>query len=440
MDQPLLHQPSTPPHALPPGPADAPAPPRRRSALPWLLVLAGALLAVGAFLWLRHRGAASAKASAAAAASASARPVSVTAAPAERRDVPLYAEGVGNAVPIQQVTVRAQVEGPLEKVFFTEGQRVKKGDPLAQIDPRPFQIQLHQAQANYAKDFAASNNAKLNLARYIEMQREGIGTQQQVDDQRALAEQTTATLSADLAQIENAKLNLTYAHIVSPLDGVTGIRQVDPGNLVHLNDVNGIVVVTQVDPMALVFSLPQDDLERVHAALSAGTVEVDAFSRDGASKLGSGTLELVDNQINQATATLRLKAIVPNADGKLWPNQFVKARVLLAVRKGATCVPSVAIQHGPQGAFVYVVGPEQTVAPRPVVIETTQGELTIVGEGVAPGDVVVTDGANQLRPGSKVSVKAPQRGGLTKPKPAAPPEPPPTPSSAPPASARGAPR
>jgi multidrug efflux system membrane fusion protein len=374
----------------------------------WVLIILGVAVVGGVGFWIHHatKSKAATGAAASASAAAAARPVPVVAATVEQKDVPIYVEGVGSAVPIQQVVVHSQVDGLLQKVMFTEGQTVKQGDVLAQIDPRPFNIQLQNAQAALARDNAQAKEAKLNLARYEEMLKQGIASQQQVDDQRALAAQNLGTVATDQATIEAARLNLDYARIKSPLDGVTGIRQVDPGNLIHQADPNGLVVVTQINPMAVIFSLPQDDFETVQQALAAGEVAVDAFSRDGSTNLGTGKLALIDNQINQATATLRLKAVVPNPDKKLWPNQFVKARVLLRTQTQAIVAPAIAVQRGPQGLFVYVVGPDQTVQPRPVVVQSQQADIAVISKGLAAGEKVVTDGANQLKPGSKVSVKA----------------------------------
>ncbi len=401
-EQPLpLHGAEMQVHHLPPQASTSSS-----SSTRWVLIVLGVIAVGGIGYWVqRSTGDRKAAAGPAASAAAAARPVPVVAATVEQKDVPIYVEGVGNAVPIQQVVVHPQVDGRLDKVFFTEGQSVKAGDVLAQIDPRPFDIALHNAQAALARDNAQAKEAKLNLARYEEMLRQGVASSQQVDDQRALVGQSAGTVATDAAAIDAAKLNLDYARIKTPLDGVTGIRQVDPGNVIHQADVNGLVVVTQIDPMAVIFSLPQDDLDRVQQAIAAGEVAVDAFSRDGSTTLGVGKLGLIDNQINQTTATLRLKAIVPNPDKKLWPNQFVKARVLLRTQTQAIVSPAIAVQRGPQGQFVYVVGADQTVQPRPVEVQSQQGDIAIISKGLSAGEKVVTDGANQLKPGSKVSVK-----------------------------------
>jgi multidrug efflux system membrane fusion protein len=335
------------------------------------------------------------------------RIVPVSAATVAVRDVPIYLDGLGNVIAFKTVTVRSQVDGRLERVFFKEGQAVKAGDLLAQIDPRPFAIQLQQAEGALARDKAQLHDNLLNLQRYTDLHDQKLVAQMQVDDQRAAAGQYQGAVQIDEAQIASAKLNLEYARIVSPIDGVTGVRLVDPGNLLHPTDTNGLVVVTQVDPIAVLFTLPQDDLQRVARELAKGSLTVEAWSRDGATRLGTGQLALIDNQINQATATLRLKAVFKNPDRLLWPNLFVKTRLLLTVLKGSRVMPSTALQHGPEGAFVYVIGADQTVAARAVEISTTEGDLAIVARGLEAGERVVTDGQNQLKPGARVQTKTP---------------------------------
>jgi multidrug efflux system membrane fusion protein len=376
------------------------APTRRRSATRWIFVVVG-VIAVAAVVWVLRRRAGATVAPGAQNPADRVVPVSVAAA--QKKDVPIFLEGLGNVLPIAQVTVKTQVEGRLDRVLFTEGQTVKKGDALAQVDPRPFQIQLHTAEAALLRDQAQLRNAQLNLDRYKTLRQQNLIPQQQVDDQQTLVDQATATVRSDQTQIENAKLQLDYAHIVSPIEGVVGVRQVDPGNLVHVADANGIVVVTQLDPIAVLFTLAQDDLGRVAKQLAQGKVPVDAYSRDGAQKLGSGELAVIDNQVNAQTATIRLKAIFRNPDRVLWPNAFVKARLLLETRKDALVVPATAVQRGPQGTFTYLVGPDKTVQSRPIEIDSTEGDQAIVSKGLAPGDQVVTDGQNQLRPGAKVA-------------------------------------
>jgi multidrug efflux system membrane fusion protein len=335
------------------------------------------------------------------------RVISVVATAAAVKDVPIYLDGLGTVTAYKTVNIHTQVAGRLDKVTFKEGQAVKIGDLLAQVDPRPFTIALHQAEAALARDEAQLAGAKRNLERF-----EGVGPQhlipqQQVDDQRALVDQLAGTVASDRAQVENAKLQLSYAHITSPIDGVTGVRQVDPGNLVNVTDANGIVVVTQMDPIAVIFTLPQDNLPDVSREQAKGKLTVDAQSRDGAQLLATGELALVDNVINQGTATIRLKAIFPNPQRLLWPNQFVKARLRLAVRKGALVIPAVAVQRGPQGAFVYLIGGDGKAEMRPVTVERIEGEQAILTAGLKAGDQVVSEGQNQLRPGAKVQPRQP---------------------------------
>ncbi len=335
------------------------------------------------------------------------RAVPVVAATVVRRDVPVLLEGLGTIAAYRTVMVKPQVDGRLEQVLFREGQAVRKGQVLAQIDPRPFQIQLHQAEGALARDRAQLENARLNVARDRSLVAQKLVAPQQLDTDAAAAGQLEGAVQMDQAAIEAARLNLEYARITSPVDGVTGVRLVDPGNVVRTTDANGIVLVTQLDPVAVLFTLPQDELARLAAAMERGPLPVEALSRDGATSLGTGRLELVDNQINQATATLRLKAILPNPRRLLWPNQFVKARLLLDVRRGALVVPAAAVQRGPPGTFVYVIGPDDTVSPRPVQVETPRGELAVVERGLAEGDRVVADGHGQLRPGSRVAPREP---------------------------------
>jgi multidrug efflux system membrane fusion protein len=370
----------------------------------WVLAFALALALAGAVAFLRGRTTTTAGTPPADSA-ALARPVPVVAARAENRDVPVFLDGLGNAVPLVTVTVRPQVDGPLVTIAFQEGQQVKKGDLLARIDPRPFTIQLHQAQAALARDQAQFKNANVNLARYTALHQQGLATQEQLDDQRATRDQLAGTIKADQAQIENAELQLAYTQVRSPVDGVTGVRRIDQGNVVHASDPNGIVVVTQLDPMAIVFTLPQDNLPQINREIAAG-LTIEAYSRDGDRLLGRGKLTLVDNQVSLTTATVRLKGIVPNPDKALWPNEFVRARLLLATRLGVLSVPAPAVQRGPQGTFVYVVMPDQTAALRTVEVETIQDQWAVIKSGLQQGDQVVVEGQNQLRPGAKVSLRA----------------------------------
>jgi multidrug efflux system membrane fusion protein len=371
----------------------------------WMLVVA--VVVVAAVLWtVRARSSRSAPAAQArGGAGDQARAVPVAAAPVTRRDVPIFLDGLGNVAASYTVAVRAQVDGRLQDVVFREGQEVKRGQVLAQIDPRPFQIQLHQGEGALARDEAQLVGARKNLERYRALVADKLIPQQQVDDQAALVGQLEGAVQMDKATIETARLNLDYARITSPIDGVTGVRLVDPGNIVHATDQNGIVIVTQLDPIVVFFTLPQDHLSEVFEQLARGPLAVDVYSRDSATRLGTGQLKVVDNQINQATSTLRLKAVVRNQTHLLWPNQFVNVRLLVTTKKNALAMPAIALQRGPAGTFVYVIGADSTVQPRPVELETTQGDLAVVAKGLAEGDRVVVDGQNQLRPGSKVAAR-----------------------------------
>jgi multidrug efflux system membrane fusion protein len=374
----------------------------------------GVAALVGGGVWFaRSRGGEGAGGPGAApsASAAADRPVPVVVVPVERRDVPVYVEGLGTVTPLATVVVRSQVEGRLDRVLFTEGQAVKKGDALALIDPRPFSIQLSQAQAAMVRDRAQVENARVSLDRVRALQREQLASQQEVDNQVAALATAEAAVHASQAQAEAARLQLDYARINSPIDGVAGVRLVDPGNIVRAGDPNGIVVVTQLDPIAVLFSLPQDDLPRVTRAMAAGKLEVEAFARDGATSLGRGELTVVDNQVNAQTSTIRLKAVLPNAERALWPGAFAKARLKLRTREGALVVPAPAVQRGPQGPFAYVVGEGDRVAARPVEVEAIEGEWAVVAKGLQPGERVVAEGQSQLRPNGRVAPRPPAGAG-----------------------------
>jgi len=317
------------------------------------------------------------------AAQAAARAVQVVVTDVQRRDVPIYLDGLGNVTAFKTVAV-------------------KSGELLARIDPRPFKNQLQQAQGALERDRAQLEGAKRNLERYKQLAAKKLIPQQQADDQAATVGQFEGAVRLDQATIDVARLNLDYANIKSPLAGVTGIRLVDPGNLVHASDQNGLVVITQLDPIAVVFSLPQDDLPRVMQELQHNTLTVESWNRDGSLKLATGQLSLVDNQVNAATATIRLKAVFPNPQRLLWPNLFVKARLLLTIRKDALVVPSTVPQRGPEGTFAYVVQPDQTVQPRAIELEHTEGDIVVLSKGLQENEQVVVDGQNQLRAGSKI--------------------------------------
>ncbi|HXX69166.1 MAG TPA: efflux RND transporter periplasmic adaptor subunit [Polyangiaceae bacterium] len=391
--------------AVPPRLDDVP--PARTS--PWTRVTLVALLVIlvcGATWAVKARSKANAAQAEAAARAAAEHVTPVLTSPAMSRDVPIWREGLGNVTAYYTVTVKTQVDGRIDKVFFREGQKVKAGEVLIQIDPRPFQIQLLSAQAALERDQAQLKNGQLNADRYKTLSQQNLIAVQQYTDQAATVAQLDGQVKTDVASIESAKLNLDYARITSPIDGVVGVRLVDPGNVVHATDTTGLVVVTQLDPIALIFTLPEDDLTGISQAMSAGgPLSVDAFSRDGMTRLATGQLSVIDNQINSSTATLRLKAIFPNPQSILWPNEFVKARLYLTTLRSVVVVPTAALQRGPQGTFVYVVGPDSTATVRPVQVALTQGEIAVVSKGVNIGDAVVVEGQAQLRPGAKVLAK-----------------------------------
>lgn len=392
----------------------------------WILLVVGVVaLGVLAWAWKGYR-----PAQAGPARPPGDRVVPVLAATVAARDMPIFKSGLGSAVAFATVTIRPQVDGRIDKLGFVEGQDVKKGDLIAQIDPRPFQIQLQLAEAALARDRTTARNDRVNLERYKALAEKGLVPGQQVDDQRATTESAESSLAADQAAIQSARLNLSFARVTSPIDGRTGIRLVDAGNLVHATDPIGIVVVTQLDPIVVLFTLPEDDLPDVAKAMAGGPLSVEAWSRDGKQLLAKGVVALVDNQINQATGTIKIKAVFANAGQALWPNQFVKARLLLTTRKGALVVPASVVQRGQQGTFAYVIDPSMHVAVRPVEIEPAEGDLAIVTRGLEAGERVVADGQYQLAPGASVSLKAPPPDRSAAP-PAAGGSAPPAPSAAP---------
>src|SRR5271168_870963 len=317
-------------------------------------------------------------------------------------DVPIYLSGLGTVQAFYTVTVSARVDGELQKIAFTEGQTVHKGDLLAQIDPRPNQAAYEQAVAAKVKDAAQLANAKLDLQRYTVLQPQDLASKQTVDTQRATVDQLSAQVQVDQAVIDNARTQLDYTRITSPINGRTGIRLVDPGNIVHAAATTGIVVVTQVQPISVVFTLPEEDLAAINIALAAGPVSVTTVSRDGGTELDRGTLSLVDNEIDQATGTAKLKATFPNTRNTLWPGQYVNARVLVRTQHDALTVPTAAVQLGPDGPFTYVVKPDSTVEVRQLKVGEDSGGLTVVAAGLALNERVVTSNQYRLQPGSHV--------------------------------------
>ncbi|HZU22284.1 MAG TPA: efflux RND transporter periplasmic adaptor subunit, partial [Terriglobales bacterium] len=313
-------------------------------------------------------------------------PMPVAAAPVQQRDMPIYLTGIGNFTPLNTVTMKSRVDGELVQVNFKEGQEVKKGDLLAVIDPRPFQVQLQTAQANLAKDQAQLNDARLNLERYRALFQEKVIAQQQLDTQAALVGQLEGSIGADQAAVDSAKLNLVYTRITAPVAGRIGLRMVDPGNIVHAADTTGMLVITQMDPMSVIFTLPEDNLPQVLQHMRTGTLKAEAWSRDDQTKLAEGRLDTINNEVDPTTGTTRLRANFPNPQRNLWPGQFVNVRLLLDVQKNALVIPVAGIQRGANNStFVYVVGPDQKAQVKQVKVGVTQGNIATV-QGLNAGD------------------------------------------------------
>jgi multidrug efflux system membrane fusion protein len=330
-------------------------------------------------------------------------PVPVRVAAAAHRDVPIYVEALGTVTPLATALVHARVEGVLERFTFEEGALVQEGQVLAELDARPFRVAAQQADAAFARDHAQAELARANLVRGRQLHATGLMAQQELETLEAAAAQLSASERASRAGLEAARLQLSYAHVTSPITGLTGLRQVDPGNLVRPSDANGLVVVTAIDPISIVFSIPEDLLGDVRTAMSARALTVEVRSRDGANTLAEGTLQVVDNHIDGETASVRLRAQMENDARALWPQQLVQVRVLLETRQGALVVPDAAVQQGPEGPFVYVVQGE-TASVRAVVIERTSGQEVILRSGLSEGDQVVVEGQSRLREGATVAL------------------------------------
>jgi multidrug efflux system membrane fusion protein len=328
--------------------------------------------------------------------------VPVVAKTVASQDVPIYLRGVGTVIAYNNVVVRSQITGQLTKIAFTQGQTVHKGDLLAEIDPRPYQAQLDQATANRDRDQAQLVNAQANLNRYTPLAAKGYATTQLLDTQKAQLAQLQAMVKADEAVIEQTKTNLAYTQLISPIDGVTGIRQIDEGNIIHPTDANGLVDVTQIQPISLIFSLPQTDFTKIQPQMAKGPLTVLAYSQDNKVELDKGTLDLIDNQIVQTTGTIRLRAKFPNAKNQLWPGELINALLLLETRHNAPTISASAVQQGPNGSYVYVIGSDGTVQMRPVTVAQISQGQALIDSGLKGGENVVVDGQYRLQPGTLV--------------------------------------
>ncbi len=332
-------------------------------------------------------------------------PVPVVSVGVRRQDVPIYLTGIGGVQAFNTVTVKVRVDGQIDKIDFTEGQDVKAGDALVQIDPRPFQAALDQAVGKKASDAAQLANARIDMQRDVNLAARGAVSQQTADSAKALAAQLEAEVEADQAAIDSAKVQLDYTNITAPISGRTGLRLIDQGNIVHATDQTGLVVITQIEPVSVVFTLSEDSLPDVTHAMAQGALKTEAHSRDGNTSLGQGTLALIDNQIDQTTGTMRLKATFPNKDHALWPGQFVNVKLYVSVRHDGITVPAAVVQRGPQGDFAYVIKPDKTVEARPIKVAQIQDGIALVDAGLDAGEQVVVDGQYKLHPGARVQAR-----------------------------------
>lgn len=373
----------------------------------WLIGLLALILVVAAIYLLRARSGDAQSGSTNRRSATRPQEIPVVTAVAKTGDMKVYLNGLGSVVPYNTITVKSRVDGQLIKVLFQEGQAVSTGQLLAEIDPRPFQVQLAQAEGQMARDEALLVNAKVDLERYRVLFSQDSVPKQQLDTQESLVRQYEGVVRADQGQVDNAKLQLTYCRITSPIGGRVGLRLVDVGNMVHASDTNGLVVITQLQPITVVFAVPEDNLPAILSKMKTGQkLEVDAYDREQKRRLASGTLQSIDNQIDPTTGTVKLKAVFTNSDNELFPNQFVNARLLVDTMHDVILIPSAAIQHSPQSAFVYVVKPDQTVEVRNVEVRLTEGDEAGVAKGLKQAEIVVTDGVDKLQPGAKVTTRA----------------------------------
>ena len=370
---------------------------RRRTAI-LAFLLTGAL--AGGAVAVTHERSAARSAPAAAAPSA----VPVVAGTVKSGDVPIYLGGIGYVQAYNTAVIRSQIQGQLTQIAFAEGQTVHPGDLLAQIDPSPYQAQLDQATANRDRDQAQLANAQVNLQRYLPLLAKGFATPQLVDTQKSQVAQLDASVKSDEAVIESAQVQLGYTRITAPIDGVTGIRQLDIGNIIHPTDPNGLVVVTQLQPISVIFTLPEADLPQIQQQMAKGQLTVLAYSQDDKIKLDQGTLQLVDNQILQTSGSVRLKAEFPNPAHRLWPGELVNIRLLIETRNQGLTVAAPVVQQGPRGAYVYVINPDGAVESRAVTVAQTSGGQALIDTGLKAGEQVVVAGQSRLQPGSRVTI------------------------------------
>lgn len=380
---------------------------------PWIWILAFVILCGGAlyFFWPKIANTVSPEK----AADGSGRkngdgqgPAPVVAARVRKGNIGVYFTGLGSVTPLNTVTVKSRVDGQLMKVAYKEGQLVHQGDTLVEIDPRPYQVALTQAQGQLAKDQAALDNARIDLNRYQTLYNEKVISEQQATTQKATVETDEGAVKADQGQVDAAKLNIVYTHITAPITGRVGLRLVDEGNMVHATDANGLVVITQMQPISAIFTIAEDQLQVVLKKMSAGeTLIAEAWNRELTSKITQGTLTTLDNQIDPQTGTLKLRATFDNADNTLYPNQFVNVRLLVQQKNGVTLAPSAAIQRNTNNTYVYLVQPDSTVTIRNVTVGATEGDDSEITSGLTPGDVVVLTGVDKLQDGSKVTVQIP---------------------------------
>ena len=383
--------------------------PRRHSRARWLGVFVLVLVAAGAyFFWPKRAGPGSTTASSQVASrnARGALAIPVVAAKARKGDLGVYFTGLGAVTPIYTVTVKSRVDGQLMKVVYQEGDNVHQGDLLVEIDPRPFEVQLMQAEGQLTKDQAALDNARLDLTRYQTLVTQNAIPEQQLATQKTLVEQYQGAVKTDQAAIASAKLNLVYCHITAPITGRVGLRLVDPGNIVHASDQNGLLVITQVQPISVIFTIAEDQVPVVLRKMRSGQgLRVDVYDHDMKTNLAQGLLTTLDNQIDQTTGTLKLRATFSNPKNVLFPNQFVNARLLVEEKHDVTLVPSAVVQRNSQMTYVYVVKPDSSVTVRSVTVGTTEGDQSEITSGLSPGDVAVMTGVDRLQEGSKVRVQ-----------------------------------